>query len=256
MPILTLTHVLDEDDSPEHNHGLYLWIPSKKNKARACDFTETEEELAMKISQCCISVCAIFVLLSGTVSAQQKRAGPESLYPDPAKTPGATNPDIRQDNIAKNICSKSWSTDEVRPSNSYTARLNQQQMSDLALHGTTADYEEDHLISLENGGCPKCPENLWPQPYGDLHHHMTQSQRSAWDKSHPSSQKVLPGALQKDKVESFIHDEICHAVPNARLNSSRQNPATISITLHRGQEILSTDWYMCYLKMMHHMPCR
>jgi hypothetical protein len=129
-------------------------------------------------------------------------------------------------------------------------------MSELGLRGTAANYEEDHLISLENGGCPKCAENLWPEAYGDQHRRMTQNQRSAWDKAHPNSHQVLPGALQKDKVESFVHDEICLNVPNAKFNGSRANRPTISITLRRGQEILSTDWYMCYLKMLHHMPCR
>jgi len=26
------------------------------------------------------------------------------------------------------------------------------------------DYEEDHLISLELGGSPSDPKNLWPEP--------------------------------------------------------------------------------------------
>ena len=209
----------------------------------------------MDIVHRCISRCAVLGVLVGTLAAQQSLAGPASIYPDSANTPGATNPDIRQSNIADNICSKAWSTSKVRPPASYTSHLKQQQMSDLGLPGTAANYEEDHLISLENGGCPKCPENLWPEAYGDQHHRMTQSQRSAWNKTHPTSHQVLPGALQKDKVESFVHDEICFDVPNAKFNGSRANRPTISITLRRGQEILSTDWYMCYLKMLHHMAC-
>ena len=31
--------------------------------------------------------------------------------------------------------------------------------------GSTADYQEDHLISLELGGNPTDPRNLWPEPY-------------------------------------------------------------------------------------------
>jgi hypothetical protein len=31
--------------------------------------------------------------------------------------------------------------------------------------GTLSDYQEDHLISLELGGHPTDPRNLWPEPY-------------------------------------------------------------------------------------------
>jgi hypothetical protein len=30
--------------------------------------------------------------------------------------------------------------------------------------GTPSDYQEDHLISLEVGGDPTDPRNLWPEP--------------------------------------------------------------------------------------------
>ena len=31
--------------------------------------------------------------------------------------------------------------------------------------GALDDYQEDHLISLELGGHPTDPRNLWPEPY-------------------------------------------------------------------------------------------
>jgi hypothetical protein len=196
------------------------------------------------------------IIATGTrLSAQQSHAGPVSIYP-PSPASGATNPDITQENIAETLCSKNWSTSKVRPPASYTTHLKQQQMADWSLPGTTADYEEDHLISLENGGCPKCPENLWPEAYGDASRPMTQSQRSQWDKAHPSSAQVLPGALQKDKVESYVHDEVCFDTPNAKFNSPRTTRPKESITLRRAQEILAQDWYMCYLKMKYHMACK
>jgi hypothetical protein len=64
-----------------------------------------------------------------------------------------------------------------------------------------ACYEEDHLISLENGGNPTDPRNLWPEPYNTM------------------VGGVIMGAHQKDVVEGFIHDEICHDIPGARKNS-------------------------------------
>jgi hypothetical protein len=30
--------------------------------------------------------------------------------------------------------------------------------------GSPSAYEEDHLISLELGGAPRDPRNLWPEP--------------------------------------------------------------------------------------------
>ena len=42
----------------------------------------------------------------------------------------------------------------------------------------------------------------------------------------------------------MIHDEICYDIPNSKKSS--YVPATTSVTLRRGQEILSSDWYACY----------
>jgi len=75
-------------------------------------------------------------------------------------------------------------------------------------------------------------------------------QRAAWNREHPGSAEVLPGSLEKDRVENHVHDEICFDIPNAKMSSLRRKfPPTVSITLQRGQEILTTDWYACYLKM-------
>ena len=89
-----------------------------------------------------------------------------------------------------------------------------------------ACYEEDHLIPLEDGGDPQDPRNLWPEPYNTR------------------VSGTVMGARQKDVVEGLIHDEICYAVPHSKKNS--YVPATTSVTLKRGQEILAGDWYACY----------
>ena len=118
-------------------------------------------------------------------------------------------------------------------------------------------YELDHLVSLQVGGCPDCVKNLWPEAYGDVDHPMTQSQRAAWNKNNPGSSEVLPGSLEKDMVENHVHDEICFSIPNSKMSSLHKKfPPTVSITLRRGQEILATDWYACYLNMMQgNKPC-
>lgn len=186
----------------------------------------------------------------------QGRTGPATIYPDSLKTPGAPNPDITQDNIAESICKKGWSTSSVRPATSVTNRIKTQTMTAYGFTDPT-HYELDHLISLQVGGCPDCVANLWPEAYGDVDHPMNQVERAKWNRENPNSSEVLPGALEKDKVENHVHDEICFAIPDARMSSlSKKFPPTVSITLQRGRQILATAWYACYLNMMEgNTPC-
>jgi hypothetical protein len=208
-----------------------------------------------------ITATVICVLLVPGARAQSSRVGPADIYPDPARTPGAANPDVTQQNIGDNICSRKWSTKSIRPTEEYTSKLKTNQLQEYGdiVHQASAQlvnpstgkvdttlcaahsdnpacYEEDHLISLENGGDPKDPRNLWPEPYN----------------THVGG--VIMGARQKDIVEGFIHDEICHDIPNSKKNS--HIPATTSVTLKRGQEILAGDWYACYESIKKGEPCR
>ncbi|MEQ1352637.1 MAG: hypothetical protein ABLT11_01385 [Candidatus Acidiferrum sp.] len=186
----------------------------------------------------------------------QTLAGPAEIYPDATMTPGDTNPDITQENIGENICKKGWSTSSVRPPTSVTNKIKKDTMAAYGFTGLKTNYELDHLISLQNGGCPKCVTNLWPEAYGDVAHPMNQKTRSHFNKTHPDSTLIFPGALQKDLVENHIHDEICRDIPHARFSLKAKFPPTVRITLKRGQEILTTDWYACYLNMMDgNKPC-
>ena len=139
-----------------------------------------------------------------------KRAGPSSIYPDPLRTPGATNPAITQATVGETICNPDWSTRLIRPPASYTTRIKKEQILSWGLSGTTADYEEDHLISLELGGSPTDPRNLWPQFYNPK-----------------------PGAREKDVVESYLHKEVCEG----------------RLTLKDAQQAIATDWYKVYLQI-------
>lgn len=89
------------------------------------------------------------------------RPGP---LPDAGCTPGATNPQVTQDDIKSTICKSGW-TATIRPPVSVTDKLKRQ---GIAAYGYTnksmGSYEEDHLISLELGGAPDDPKNLWPEP--------------------------------------------------------------------------------------------
>jgi hypothetical protein len=62
------------------------------------------------------------------------------------------------------------------------------------------------------------------------------------------------GARQKDVVETFIHDEICFGIPNSK--KTPYIPATTSVMLKRGQEILSGDSYACCESIRKRRPCR
>jgi len=192
---------------------------------------------------------------------RSKRVGPAEIYPDAGRTPGARNPKVRQENIRDNICSARWSTRLIRPPAGYTSKLKRQQLRQygdtvhqsraelvnpstgkvdtsrcLAHTDNPACYEEDHLISLEDGGDPTDPRNLWPEAYNT---------KVGW---------VVMGAHQKDVVEAFIHGEICHDIPHAKKTS--HIPATIAITLKRGQEILASDWYASYQAIRKGNPCK
>jgi hypothetical protein len=78
-------------------------------------------------------------------------------------TPGVVNPDVTQQSIGETICRRGW-TRTIRPPQSYTNSLKLEQMLVYARTGGPGDYQEDHLISLELGGHPTDPRNLWPEP--------------------------------------------------------------------------------------------
>jgi hypothetical protein len=208
-----------------------------------------------------ILAAGIGMLWAGVPPVQPHRIGPADIYPDPAITPGAANPEVTQQNIQDNICNRQWSTRLIRPPSEYTSRLKRKQLREYGdiVHQTRAElinpntgkvdttrcvahsdnmacYEEDHIISLEDGGNPTDPRNLWPEP---------NNTKVGW---------VIMGAHQKDVVEGFIHDEICYDIPNSKKNSNV--PATTSVTLKRGQEILAGDWYACYLAIKAGKPCK
>jgi hypothetical protein len=90
-------------------------------------------------------------------------AGPGPL-PDPRCTPGVVNPDVTQGDIRTTICKSGW-TATIRPPVSVTDKLKREQIVAYGYADTKlGSYEEDHLISLELGGSPADPKNLWPEP--------------------------------------------------------------------------------------------
>ncbi len=103
--------------------------------------------------------------------------------PDKNCTPGAIDPKVIQENINQTICVSGY-TKTVRPPVEFTNTLKLEQIKEYNYSDTNPkDYEEDHLISLELGGAPSDPSNLWPEPG-----------------SSPNP---------KDKIENLCHQKVC-----------------------------------------------
>jgi hypothetical protein len=124
-----------------------------------------------------VAVAAVMVLF---VHGHRRPAN--AILADSVRTPGVLNPDVTQANIRSTICRHGW-TETIRPPSSYTDDLKRRQMRQYGETGSLSDYQEDHLISLELGGSPTDPRNLWPEPY--------------------------PRASDVDKLENELNSEVC-----------------------------------------------
>ncbi|WP_329060955.1 hypothetical protein [Amycolatopsis sp. NBC_01480] len=115
--------------------------------------------------------------------------------PDPACTPGVTNPDVTQSTINSTICVSGW-TSTIRPPTSYTNPLKVQGIADYGYSDTSlADYEEDHFLPLELGGSPRDPKNLWPEPHsGSKNSYSKDSVENAVKKAVCAGQATLSAA--------------------------------------------------------------
>ena len=97
-------------------------------------------------------------------------------------TPGALNPQVTQATIAETICHAGW-TRTIRPPASYTNDLKQKGLAQYHFPGHPTAFKEDKLISLDLGGNPTDPRNLWPEPY--------------------------PRAASVDRIENELNHRVC-----------------------------------------------
>jgi hypothetical protein len=133
-----------------------------------------------------------------------------SIMP-PSTTPGVTNPAVTQANIQQTICAKNW-VEKQRPPVEYTDKIKKQMLP----AGTSLPlYELDHLISIEIGGSPTDPKNLWPEPY-----------------------QAKLGAHVKDRVEDALHRAVCAG----------------KIQLRDAQNGIAHDWTQMYIKFVGPLP--
>ena len=138
--------------------------------------------------------------------------------PDSRLTPGALNPAVTQTTLRETICRRGGYTRSVRPAERYTEALKRAQIREYGYSDhRLGDYEEDHLISLELGGSPDSPRNLWPEPHRVV---------GGW------------GSYAKDKLENRLHWMVCHR----------------RITLSHAQYLIAHDWIAAYRRYLGPVP--
>ena len=112
-----------------------------------------------------IALVALALIMLGVAVVSPHGSSSKGPYhADVTRTPGVLNPDVTQATVDPTICRHGW-TKTIRPPTSYTNDLKRKQMREYGVGGALDDYQEDHLISLELGGHPTDPRNLWPEPY-------------------------------------------------------------------------------------------
>jgi hypothetical protein len=127
-------------------------------------------------------VAAALLLLAVALYLPHGTASKGPYAADLVRTPGVLNPEVTQANIASTICKHGW-THTIRPRTDYTNALKLKQMGEYGVGGSPSNYQEDHLISLELGGHPTDPRNLWPEPY--------------------------PRAREVDSIENELNGKVC-----------------------------------------------
>lgn len=83
--------------------------------------------------------------------------------PDAKCSPGATNPKVTQATLKTTIC-RSGYTSDIRPPTNITSREKTANAASYGYKGAMREAEYDHLISLQLGGDPNDPRNLWVEP--------------------------------------------------------------------------------------------
>ena len=155
------------------------------------------------------------ILLSLTVPAGATEL---AVYGRWLPTPGLT-PGFAGGLTARQLCAKGFRTGTERPAEDVTEKLKIDQLKVQSRYSdkTPAHYEEDHLISLEIGGSPDDPRNLWPQPYAGK-----------------------CGAHVKDKLENRLHSLVCRG----------------KVTLQVAQDAIAGNWIAAYNRYVGRIACR
>ncbi|WP_280717002.1 hypothetical protein [Kitasatospora sp. MAP5-34] len=135
--------------------------------------------------------------------------------PDAACTPGVTSPAVTQATISSTICKAGGYTSAIRPPVNVTGKEKAANAASYGYTGPMGDAEYDHLISLQLGGDPNDPRNLWVEPPSPGH---------------------VPGKgpnNPKDAVETHLHTAICKG----------------QVTLAAAQQAVAADWTTAEAKL-------
>ena len=123
-------------------------------------------------------------------------------FPDPECSPGAIFPNVTRDDICKSGYARTVRDVPDSEKNDVYEEYG------IKTH-TTGQYEVDHFISLELGGSNDI-SNLFPE-----------------------AASPKPGFHEKDKVENYLHDQVCSG----------------AMTLKQAQVSISTNWLAVYQSM-------
>jgi hypothetical protein len=129
--------------------------------------------------------------------------------PDPHCTPGATNPRVTQADLASTAC-KSGYTATIRPPAGITGPEKRASEAAYGFKGNAGTTEYDHLISLELGGDPNSPLNLWPEP---------------------NASRAAGVNNPKDHVENELRVLVCNAIHGKPY-----------LPLAKAQYLIATNW--------------
>lgn len=129
-------------------------------------------------------------------------SGPNGKLADPGCTPG----DIFPNATTSEICQSGYASSVRNVSTSEKDQVYAEY--GIASH-YSGEYEVDHLVSLELGGSNDI-SNLWPE-----------------------AANPTPGFHQKDKVENYLHDQVCSG----------------AMSLAQAQYDIATNWLAIYNQM-------
>lgn len=126
--------------------------------------------------------------------------GPDGL----PTVPGVANPEVTQATISRTICVSGWTKIERAKLGSKADTLKKKLMLEAGIPWSQSRlFELDHAWSIEDGGSPTDPNNLWLEPYtGPLNAH------------------------QKDRVETLVKRMVCAG----KMPLSQAGPAVLRWT--------------------------
>jgi hypothetical protein len=143
-------------------------------------------------------------------------AGSDPL-PDAHCTPGALNPQVNPGTLAATICKSGYSS-SIRPPENITEPEKRGSALAYGYAGPFSTGEYDHLVSLELGGDPNDPANLWVEP-----------------NDNPSATTTTNA---KDVLENRLHSLVC---------SGR-------VALATAQDAIAVNWVTAYRQYVGALP--